>query len=51
MSGEKLEKGGHSAAGEDRWRVVDELEAREELGKRALVLRGTTVSPLKASLP
>ncbi|RXK39184.1 hypothetical protein M231_03541 [Tremella mesenterica] len=42
MSAEKSASGGRPEAGEDRWRVVDEGVGRDELGKRAAVLRGTT---------
>jgi hypothetical protein len=44
MSGEKRPTGGYGAADEERWRVVDESVASGELGKRAIVLNGVTVS-------
>ena len=43
MSGERTE-GGYPAANEERYRVVDEALGREEVGKRAVVLPGVTVS-------
>lgn len=44
MSGPKPAQGGYKAADEERWRVVEEELAQGELGKRAIELKGTTVS-------
>lgn len=43
MSGPKTE-GGFPAADEDRWRVVGHEMAGAELSKRAIYLKGITVS-------
>lgn len=42
LSGEKQEKGGFPAAGDDRWRVEHEDVVRGELGRTAILLPGTT---------
>jgi hypothetical protein len=50
MSGPRTPGAGFPAAEEDRWRVVDEVLAKGELGKRATYLRGVTVSLLCETL-
>jgi hypothetical protein len=47
MSGPRSGKG-YPAADEDRWRVVEHEQAGAELGKRAVYLRGVTVSAISA---
>jgi hypothetical protein len=50
ISGPRTSEGRYEAAGEDRWRVVDEDSAAAELGKRAVYLKGVTVGLSSFSL-
>ena len=44
LSGEK-KSGGYPAASEDWWREIEDDLAVDEVGKRAIILPGITVSP------